>query len=927
MSQVITNAFEQYWQSSLAAEQPVVLDEFILADIPNLDITSPIDPDTGLPPESQIVHRQNVDQRGRINNNAVAYTIVMDTTVGDFSFNAMYLRNKANGVIGMIVYKGRETKLKTDQTTGQTGNSLVKSMLMGYDQAAEATLTHVDAGTWQIDYAARLRGQDEELRQLASQLYGHHTFIGDGFKVVQQDGGHQVTTGVAIIGGLRVELKAPEVIYPGSKPIGVWVDVHRAGSLLSEHQNHFTIITSVADLTDHVDSSGYQHYVAKLGTVQADNTVVDGRVGDGLLSAIANPVTWVGFVGGADPTGATESFDAFQEAVNQAKGSSINLPVYAPVPMAPFVTIRIPTGTYKVSSKVSPKGQNVIWVCDAGVNINSFDNLCGRVIQSGVRHNVQTNGSHDSAAGFSIVTNRGQGKGAAVQGIVSPSDLRTVTERDSVGFYTDNCSLPPTLTVASATYTETTAIPSSPIDVSQLIPGMIIDTDNGYAGVLSSFDKDGASITVQDGWYISGAAGSSAQTPEPAGFKVNAITKIWAMNAQAILDAAGNATRGAGYELGLRNAKHNPNDPSDLLKYLWGYDVVGFGPYPASVGFLQRGGILRGFESSGASLEGFAVTPRNGVTPVSAFVSKCNAFQQFAAIPDGQNACFKVTNVGDMDIGGQAYQGTKTTRIRSSGLNNDYDTRTQSVGGTAMPGQGTYRITALHTEVSGSIRPVSANTSPCGTSANPWSGGFTQSAFTVTSDERCKTDPLDISDVILDAWEEVNWAKFKYLDRIEAKGEDHARWHFGVIAQRTMEAFEQHGLNAREFAFLCYDEWGDEFEDIQTNLGEFTTEMVKVEEPSRVDIPAFLPDGQPLIDGNGKQIIITTTAMTEVWVESHTPVDPVFERVKVREAGSRYGILYEEALVMEAALQRRNYQRQKQFNIDILERIEGLEVR
>ncbi|MFQ2347549.1 phage tail-collar fiber domain-containing protein [Aeromonas dhakensis] len=292
MSQVITNAFEQYWQSSLAAEQPVVLDEFVLADIPNLDITSPIDPDAGLPPESQIVHRQNVDQRGRINNNAVAYSIVMDTTVGDFSFNAMFLRNKANGVIGMIVYKGRETKLKTDQTTGQTGNSLVKSMLMGYDQAAEATLTNVDAGTWQIDYAARLRGQDEDLRQLASQLYGHHTFIGDGFKVVQQDGGHQVTQGVAIVGGLRIELKQPQVIYPGTKPIGVWVDVHRSGSLLSEHQNHVTIITSVADLTDHVDGNGYQHYVAKLGTVQADSTVIDGRGQGGSGGSGAIPDTF-----------------------------------------------------------------------------------------------------------------------------------------------------------------------------------------------------------------------------------------------------------------------------------------------------------------------------------------------------------------------------------------------------------------------------------------------------------------------------------------------------------------------------------------------------------------------------------------------------------------------------------------------------------
>lgn len=282
MSQVITNAFEQYWQSSLAAEQPVVLDEFILADIPNLDITSPIDPATGLPPESQIVHRQNVDQRGRINNNAVAYTIVMDTTVGDFSFNAMYLRNKQNGVIGMIVYKGRETKLKTDQTTGQTGNSLVKSMLMGYDQAAEATLTNVDAGTWQIDYAARLRGMDEDIRQLQADLYGHHTFVGDGFKVVEKDGAYQVTQGVAIVGGLRVELKAPEVIHPGTKPIGVWVDAHRAGSLLSEHQNHFTIITSVADLADHVDGNGYQHYVAKLATIQADGTIMDSRMRGGL---------------------------------------------------------------------------------------------------------------------------------------------------------------------------------------------------------------------------------------------------------------------------------------------------------------------------------------------------------------------------------------------------------------------------------------------------------------------------------------------------------------------------------------------------------------------------------------------------------------------------------------------------------------------
>ena len=42
------------------------------------------------------------------------------------------------------------------------------------------------------------------------------------------------------------------------------------------------------------------------------------------------------------------------------------------------------------------------------------------------------------------------------------------------------------------------------------------------------------------------------------------------------------------------------------------------------------------------------------------------------------------------------------------------------------------------------------------------------------------------------------------------------------------------------------------------------------------------------------------------------------EMICIREAGDRYGIRYEEALVLEAALQRRNYER-------LAARIEALE--
>ncbi|MFQ2291163.1 phage tail protein [Aeromonas enteropelogenes] len=277
MSQIITNAFSRYWQECLATQVPVVLDEFVLANVPDLDPAAPIDPDSGLPPASQIVHRHKVDQRGRINNDAVAYTIVMDTTVGDFGFNAMYLINKASGMVGMIVHKGLETKLRTDEAAGQTGNSLVKSMLMEYDRAAEATATHVDASTWQIDYAARLRGMDDDLRLQALQFFGPATFYGDGFNLVNTSGVYKVQPGVAYVGGLRAELNEVKKITPGAKPVGLWLDIYRAGSLLDAWVNHVTLTLSVPDMVDYLDSNGYQHHVAKVAIINADGSVTDVR--------------------------------------------------------------------------------------------------------------------------------------------------------------------------------------------------------------------------------------------------------------------------------------------------------------------------------------------------------------------------------------------------------------------------------------------------------------------------------------------------------------------------------------------------------------------------------------------------------------------------------------------------------------------------
>lgn len=645
----------------------------------------------------------------------------------------------------------------------------------------------------------------------------------------------------------------------------------------------------------------------------------------GWVADSVKPVTWVGFAGGADPTGASSSVAAFQAAVNQTAGEKIYPPLYDTVPQAPWVTIHVPAGKYLIDARVYPNGKNVIWDCDPGVKfLGSADNLCGKVLMNGVKVNANSSASLDGAVGFSVSVNRGLAKPAPIMGITSPADLRAVTERDAVGLYADCESTTPTLTVASATYTATTAIPSAPVDVRDLLAGMVIDTTNGYSGVLSSWASDGSSLTVAGGWYQVGGS-STPVTPPDAGFVVNQLTKIWGLNIQSILSASDTTTRSSGFELGLQNGKVDITDPSNKDAYVWGIDVCGLGPKTASIGYLQRNGILRGFESSGASKEGFVVSARNGVTPTSAFVSNCNAFEQITLRPNGTNAVFKVTNAGDIDVGALEYAGTKTMRFRSGGLTANYDTRLQSIGGAALDGQGTLRIGALHTEVQGSIRPVTTNTSPCGTASNAWSGGTTQTAFTVLSDERHKSVPLDITEAMLDAWGEVDWVQYQLLDRIEAKGTDGARWHFGVIAQRTVEAFARYGLDATRFAFLCYDEWDDQFETEQTNIGEFTIEKRIVSEPARRTIPVLNEDGSPVLDADGNPVMMITSTMTHVEVEVQTPVEPVFETKLITPAGNKYGIRYEEALVLEAALQRRERERDRKTFEALVARIEALE--
>lgn len=274
MSQTtITLAFEQ-WKAQQAVDgKAVVLDEFVLANVPNLDIDNPIDRAEQLPAAQYIVHRQAVSATGVVNENAVVYSVTMGAEVGDFEFNWVGLINKATGALAMIVHATLQSKIKN--ADGKQGNVLTRSFLMEYNGAASETQITTPAETWQIDFTARLSGMDERQRLENVDLYGAAAFFGDGFLVTRAASQYSITQGIGYVGGLRCKLPATQNITVTTKPVKVWADVCWKGTLTSVWAEELKI--TVANTLANYVQGGVQHYVFALASIDANGVITDLR--------------------------------------------------------------------------------------------------------------------------------------------------------------------------------------------------------------------------------------------------------------------------------------------------------------------------------------------------------------------------------------------------------------------------------------------------------------------------------------------------------------------------------------------------------------------------------------------------------------------------------------------------------------------------
>ncbi|HBM2908078.1 TPA: phage tail protein [Klebsiella michiganensis] len=266
MSQsVITNAFSPWLAARLAENKPARPDRMVFAWIEGQDENAEINPDEQLPAKSLITHTADIVHFGTLNERAFVCSVVLDTTIGNWRYNWIGLVDSESKTLLMIVHTAEQQKIKT--AGGIQGNTLSRNLMMEFSGAAAASQITVTAETWQIDYSARLRSMDEAGRLALIDYYGEAAFRGDSFLVTVENNVATVEPGLGYVSGLRVELSESRsfAVANGS---GVWVDAVWSGTVTGAWVHSFKVVAAV-NLSDYIDSAGFQHYVTRIASVTA----------------------------------------------------------------------------------------------------------------------------------------------------------------------------------------------------------------------------------------------------------------------------------------------------------------------------------------------------------------------------------------------------------------------------------------------------------------------------------------------------------------------------------------------------------------------------------------------------------------------------------------------------------------------------------
>ncbi|OCG60813.1 phage tail-collar fiber domain-containing protein [Gilliamella sp. Nev3-1] len=264
----IVKTGEQFFIKQLSKSQPIKLDRVIFANINGVNGNTNIDTNSKMPAQNQIVYTAPVTQCGLLNDKTVVYSVILDTSVGDFSFNYIGLVNSETDTLCMVMHTDLTKKIKT---AGQRqGNTITESIWLEIDNASESTGITVNAQTWQIDYSKRLAGEDERIRLTNYDLY-NRLAIHSGFTITKNNNQLTVSAGLAYVAGLRVEHIAQKAVKVKNNQ-SLYIDAWLAGTVTGEWSVNYNLIAGT-NLKDY-EKNRFKHFVERVASVDANGKLV-----------------------------------------------------------------------------------------------------------------------------------------------------------------------------------------------------------------------------------------------------------------------------------------------------------------------------------------------------------------------------------------------------------------------------------------------------------------------------------------------------------------------------------------------------------------------------------------------------------------------------------------------------------------------------
>ncbi|WP_409312723.1 phage tail protein [Pseudomonas putida] len=283
MGASITLAGQSLIAQKQANQQLLRVASFVFANVPGLDPAAPVDRAAGMPPAAQLVYTTEVDRQGYVNPNQVIYSVVVDSSVGDWDFNWIGLVTEENTLLA-VAYVPLQQKRQNIPPL-QIGNNLTRNFLVEYNGAQELTGITVDASTWQHDFTVRLAGIDRRERQSNRDVYGRVCFWDSGLQLERNGFGlYQVKAGTLYVEGVRVALDEPVLVQLPALPTKAWLDValRRQGNDVAAQ---WSVVFGTA-MADYQDNDGTQHYLVELASVDVAGTITDQRLWQPITSAL-----------------------------------------------------------------------------------------------------------------------------------------------------------------------------------------------------------------------------------------------------------------------------------------------------------------------------------------------------------------------------------------------------------------------------------------------------------------------------------------------------------------------------------------------------------------------------------------------------------------------------------------------------------------